>query len=78
MSSKSPLVSVVTPMYNTIDYIEECIESVRRQTYEHWDYVIVNNCSSDGSAEIARRYAELDPRIWVIDNATVLARNCQP
>lgn len=73
MSNKSPpLVSVVTPMYNTIDYIEECIESVRRQTYEHWDYVIVNNCSTDGSAEIARRFAELDPRIRVIDNATLL------
>ncbi len=73
MSSKSlPLVSVVTPMYNTVDYIEECIESVRRQTYEHWDYVIVNNCSTDGSAEIARRFAELDPRIRVIDNTTVL------
>ena len=65
MSSKSlPLVSVVTPMHNTVDYIEECIESVRRQTYEHWDYVIVNNWSTDGSAEIARRFAELDPRIW--------------
>src|SRR5262245_46010254 len=73
MTSKSlPLVSVVTPMYNTVDYIEECIESVRRQTYQHWDYVIVNNCSTDGSAEIARRFAELDPRIRVIDNATVL------
>jgi glycosyltransferase involved in cell wall biosynthesis len=73
MSNKSPpLVSVVTPMYNTIDYIEECIESVQRQTYEHWDYVIVNNCSTDGSAEIARRYAELDPRIRVVDNTTLL------
>jgi glycosyltransferase involved in cell wall biosynthesis len=73
MNSKSlPLVSVVTPMYNTVDYIEECIESVRRQTYEHWDYVIVNNCSTDGSAEIAGRYAALDPRIRVVDNTTLL------
>jgi glycosyltransferase involved in cell wall biosynthesis len=59
-------------MYNTAGYIEECIESVRRQTYEHWDYVIVNNCSTDGSAAIARRYAELDPRIRVVDNTTLL------
>jgi Glycosyl hydrolase family 9/Glycosyl transferase family 2 len=41
-------------MYNNVEYVAECIESVRAQTYEHWDYVSVNNCSTDGSAEIAR------------------------
>lgn len=67
-----PLVSVVTPMYNTAAYVEECIESVRRQTYQNWDYVIVNNCSTDGSAEIARRFAQIDARIRVVDNAALL------
>jgi glycosyltransferase involved in cell wall biosynthesis len=71
-SSALALVSVVTPMYNTVEYIEECIESVRRQTYPNWEYVIVNNCSDDGSAEIAHRYAALDARIRVVDNPTVL------
>src|SRR5262245_41928368 len=73
MSNQSPpLVSIVTPMYNTVEYIEECIESVRAQTYEHWNYVIVNNCSTDGSAEIARRFAAFDSRISVVDNASLL------
>ena len=73
MSSQSPpLVSIVTPMYNNVECVAECIESVRAQTYEHWDYVIVNNCSTDGSAVIARQFAEVDSRIRVLDNETFL------
>jgi glycosyltransferase involved in cell wall biosynthesis len=59
-------------MYNNVEYVAECIESVRAQTYEHWEYVIVNNCSTDGSAEIARRFAAIDPRIRVVDNERFL------
>ena len=42
------------------------------QTYQNWDYTIVNNCCTDGSAEIAHRYAARDPRITVHDNAQFL------
>ncbi|MFI5092220.1 MAG: glycosyltransferase family 2 protein [Candidatus Acidiferrales bacterium] len=68
----SPLVSVVTPVYNNADDLADCIESVLAQTYQNWEYTIVNNCSTDGSAEIARRYAAKDPRIRVHDNAQFL------
>jgi len=61
MNSRGPLVSVVTPFYNTADYLAECIESVLRQTYEDWEYVLVNNRSTDRSAEIAEHYAKLHP-----------------
>jgi glycosyltransferase involved in cell wall biosynthesis len=61
-----PLVSVVTPVYNEEKYLAECIESVRAQTYQHWEYTILDNCSSDGSLEIARRYAAKDSRIRVV------------
>jgi glycosyltransferase involved in cell wall biosynthesis len=64
----SPLVSVVTPVYNNADYLPECIESILAQTYHNWDYTIINNCSSDASAKIARQYAAKDPRIRVLDN----------
>jgi glycosyltransferase involved in cell wall biosynthesis len=43
---QEPLVSVVTPVYNGEIYLRECIESVLNQTYTHWDYTIVNNCST--------------------------------
>ena len=57
----TPLVSVVTPFYNTQDYLAECIESVLRQTYQNWEYILVDNCSTDGSSDIASQYAARFP-----------------
>jgi glycosyltransferase involved in cell wall biosynthesis len=64
-TEERPLVSVVTPVYNGAEYIRECIESVLAQTYENWEYVIVENCSTDDTLEIAREYEQRDPRIRV-------------
>jgi len=63
-----PLVSVITPVYNGEKYFVECIESVLAQTYENWEYIIVNNCSTDSSLEIAESYTKKDPRIWIQNN----------
>lgn len=68
-----PLVSVVTPVYNAEKYLAECIESVLAQTYEHWEYVILNNCSTDRSLEIATSYAEKNRKIRVINNEDFLS-----
>jgi glycosyltransferase involved in cell wall biosynthesis len=68
-----PLVSIVTPVYNGEKYLAECIESVLAQTYENWNYVIVNNCSSDRSLKIAQDYAEKDSRIRIHDNRDFLS-----
>ncbi len=65
-AASSPLVSVLTPVYNGAEYLAECIESVLAQTYQNWDYTIVNNCSTDGSLAVAQRYAARDPRIRVL------------
>jgi glycosyltransferase involved in cell wall biosynthesis len=65
-ASTAPLVSVVTPFYNTAEHLAACIESVLAQTYEHFEYVIVDNQSDDGSSEIAARYAAADPRIRLL------------
>jgi glycosyltransferase involved in cell wall biosynthesis len=59
----APLVSVVTPVYNGADYLVECAESVLAQTYENWDYTIVDNASTDATAEIAERFAARDSRV---------------
>ena len=67
-----PLVSVMTPVYNEEKHLAECIDSVLAQTYPNWEYVIVNNCSTDRSLQIAQRYAAQDARIRVCDNREFL------
>src|SRR5215831_19118689 len=67
-----PLVSIVTPVHNEAEYLSECIESILAQTYQNWDFTIVDNCSTDGSLEVARRYAAKDRRIRVHQNQQFL------
>jgi glycosyltransferase involved in cell wall biosynthesis len=71
-TTSQPPVSIVTPVYNEEKYIGECIESVLAQTYQNWDYTIVNNCSTDKSMEIASRYAAADSRIRIHENKRFL------
>ncbi len=66
MASKNPLVSVITPVYNGAAYLQECVQSVLAQTYENFEYLIVDNCSTDGSFKIAKKAAATDRRINVI------------
>lgn len=69
-TKEPPLVSIVTPVYNGERYLRACIESVLAQTHTQWDYTIVNNCSTDGTLEIAREYTERDSRIRIYNNQT--------
>jgi glycosyltransferase involved in cell wall biosynthesis len=75
MISRGPLVSVVTPFYNTAPYLAECIESVLRQTYANFEYIVVNNRSDDGSREIAASYAARDTRIRLLDTTEFYGQN---
>lgn len=68
-SPSTPRVSIVTPVYNGETYIRECIESVIGQTYTNWEYLIVDNCSSDGTVAIAEEYAKQDQRINVVKHS---------
>jgi len=65
---QKPLVTVLTPVYNGEEFLAECIESVLAQTYSNWEYIIVNNCSTDRTLEIALDYAKKDSRILVRSN----------
>jgi glycosyltransferase involved in cell wall biosynthesis len=59
-----PEVSIITPTYNHERFIAQCIESVLAQTYPHWEQIIIDDGSTDGTAEIAARY--VDDRIKFI------------
>ena len=63
MSAAEPLVSVVTPFYNTADYLDECIQSVLAQTHRNFEYILVDNRSTDRSREIAQRWVTRDARV---------------
>jgi glycosyltransferase involved in cell wall biosynthesis len=60
VSGDAPLVSVVVPFLNVAPYLGEAIESVRAQTYAHWELLLCDDGATDGSSEIAARYATLD------------------
>ena len=57
------LVSVITPTYNCAKFIAETIESVQAQTYENWEMVIVDDCSTDDTKAIVDAYMAKDSRI---------------
>lgn len=57
------LISIITPCYNAGKYLSEAIESVISQTYTNWELLIVDDCSTDNSADIIKEYALKDSRI---------------
>ncbi|MBO5691583.1 MAG: glycosyltransferase family 2 protein [Spirochaetaceae bacterium] len=63
-----PPISIITPNYNCGRFIAQTIESVRTQTYTNWEMLIVDDCSTDDSYQIALEYAQKDPRIKVFQN----------
>lgn len=71
-ATTEPLVSLVTPVYNGENYLAECIESVLDQEYDNWECIIVNNCSTDRSLEVAQNFAAKEPRIRIHDNEEFL------
>ena len=62
-----PKVSVIIPVYNTEQYVAECLRSVTGQTLREIEILCVNDGSSDGTREILRDAAAKDPRITVVD-----------
>lgn len=60
----SPAISVCMSMYNAAPYLRECIDSVLAQTFEDFEFIIVDDGSEDDSAAIVASYA--DPRIRLI------------
>ena len=67
-STGSPGVSVLMSVRNGVPYLESAIESIRAQTYRDWEFIIVDNASSDGTPEIVERIARIDPRIQFVQN----------
>lgn len=73
ISFNQPLVSIITPLHNEELHLAESIESILRQSYVNWEYIVIDNNSTDRSPEICARYAARDQRIRVYRNPTTLS-----
>lgn len=73
------LISIITPVYNCENLIEETILSVLNQTYQNWEMILVDDCSQDNSAKIIKKYAKIDTRIKYFkleeNSGAAIARN---
>ena len=72
MSISEPLVSILTPVYNGQKMLAEVIESVLAQDYQNWEYIIVDNRSTDRTREIADGFSARDSRVRVVTNQEFL------
>lgn len=66
MQDPSPLISVIVPVYNVEQYLEQCLDSIIGQSYPHLEIILVNDGSTDRSGAICNEYATRDKRIKVI------------
>ncbi|WP_415348880.1 glycosyltransferase family 2 protein, partial [Clostridium perfringens] len=74
----SVLVSAIIPVYNSEEFLEECIVSLINQTLENIEIIVVNDGSSDKSLDILKKYEKIDSRLIIIDqknNGPSAARN---
>jgi glycosyltransferase involved in cell wall biosynthesis len=66
--TKQPQISVLMSVYNGLPYLNEAVDSILSQTFTDFEFIIIDDCSSDGSREILEKYAENDQRIKLIKN----------
>lgn len=73
------LVSIITPTYNSLKYLDTTIQSIINQTYSNWELLITDDCSNDGTWEKLKQYSQKDSRIKIFkldhNSGAGIARN---
>ncbi len=67
--TNAPLLSVIIPVYNAVDYLSACVDSLRAQTLGDWEGILVDDGSTDGSDRLCDALAAVEPRLRVIHQA---------
>jgi len=70
LNSNSPKISVLMSVYNNSKLLREAVDSILGQTFSNFEFIIINDASTDKSVEILRDYAKKDKRIVLVDNET--------
>ena len=70
MSARPPVISVLMSVFNAGKFLDASIRSIVSQTFQDWEFLIVDDASSDGSVEVVKSWAEKDRRIQLICNGT--------
>ncbi|MEL6787440.1 MAG: glycosyltransferase, partial [Cyanobacteria bacterium J06607_15] len=68
MHGEEPTISVLMSVYNGDEYLIESIESIINQTYTNFEFIIINDCSTDNTETIIAQYAQQDKRIKLFNN----------
>lgn len=79
LNNKTPFFSVIIPVYNTQEYICQCLDSILSQTFDNWEAIVVDDGSTDSSSKICDEYSQKDDRIIVLhkkNEGVSTARNC--
>lgn len=65
----NPYFSIIIPCYNCCNYISQCLDSLKSQSFTNWEAIVVNDGSTDNTANIVKKYAQNDKRIIFIDKS---------
>lgn len=57
------MVSIITPVYNRQEFLDECVQSILKQTFTDWELILVDDCSTDASVQMINNYVSSDNRI---------------
>ncbi|MCD8130555.1 MAG: glycosyltransferase [Lachnospiraceae bacterium] len=60
------MISIIVPVYNVEPFIRDCLDSIRNQTFQDWECILINDGSTDGSGSACRQYCKRDPRFKYI------------
>jgi glycosyltransferase involved in cell wall biosynthesis len=73
-----PLISVLMSVRNGLPYVEQTVGSILAQTIRDWEFIIVDNASTDGSADAIERISKTEPRITLIGShaSTLMTSRC--
>ena len=77
MKKDTPLISVILPVYNGEEHLSECIESVLSQTFKDFEFIIVNDASTDNTVPMLKEFATKDNRIIIVTHEESIARHAK-